>query len=291
MIKNTPILRTMLAIAMLPVMIIACKKDVSVTGITLSQNTASLIIDETLTLTATVLPENASNKDVTWWSTNTAVATVANGEIIAKDFGLTNIIVTTRDGNKTDTCVVTVGLGTVSFATDSIWTVGSQTWSDAVQTSGCSNRTTFYGGDWLTLSNFNVDCRSNPGQKGDLFSWQAVYELKDELCPSPWRVPTTEDFRDLDIALGGTGNSTNNNPTHRDRYLNDWGGTYGGESTAVGTLNHQGSIGFYWSQSEVSDDSHNAYLLFFGRDTFLSVAPAIYYGKFIGFSLRCVRDN
>ena len=109
-------------------------------------------------------------------------------------------------------------LGNVSFATDSTWTISGndifQIWSDAVQTDYCSNKTSFRGGlnvkenneyidnEWV---HFYVDCRSNPGQKGDLFSWLAVYELRRELCPYPWRVPTVQDFIDLDIALGGTG--------------------------------------------------------------------------------------
>jgi len=62
------------------------------------------------------------------------------------------------------------------------------------------------------IHSFLIDCRSNPGQKGDLFSWRAVSELKDVLCPYPWRVPTVQDFIDLDIALGGTGESLSSRP-------------------------------------------------------------------------------
>ncbi|MCL2413320.1 MAG: fibrobacter succinogenes major paralogous domain-containing protein, partial [Bacteroidales bacterium] len=96
-------------------------------------------------------------------------------------------------------------LGNASFATDSTWRISgngiTQMWSDVVQTDFCSNKTEFSGVD-LTTATFRVDCRSNPARKGDFFSWQAVYELRNELCPSPWRVPTAEDFRNLDIALG-----------------------------------------------------------------------------------------
>ena len=81
-----------------------------------------------------------------------------------------------------------------------------------MQTDYCSNKTSFNSGDggasecgnW-EKEVFHIDCRSNPDFFGDLFSWQAVYELKYELCPYPWRVPSVQDFRDLDIAMGGNG--------------------------------------------------------------------------------------
>ncbi|MCL2028733.1 MAG: fibrobacter succinogenes major paralogous domain-containing protein, partial [Bacteroidales bacterium] len=98
-------------------------------------------------------------------------------------------------------------LGIASFASDTIWTISNgtitQTWSDVVQTDSCSGKTAFDGGNYTT-SFYNVDCRSNPGQKGDLFSWRAVKEVVG-ICPQGWRVPDTADFRNLDIALGFNG--------------------------------------------------------------------------------------
>ncbi|MDR0437979.1 MAG: hypothetical protein LBH22_06730 [Bacteroidales bacterium] len=131
-------------------------------------------------------------------------------------------------------------LGNASFASNKTWTISNDTitqvWSDAVQTDYCSKKTTFAG--WKLEGDsvgYNIDCRSNPGQKGDLFSWQAVYELRDELCPAPWRVPTRQDFIDLDIAMGGTGGEQGN-PTHRDKYLKTWGGTHSGYCNPGGAI-------------------------------------------------------
>ena len=85
---------------------------VSVTGVTLSQTQASLYSNHTpstLTLTATVAPDDATNKAVTWTSSNNAVATVdANGLITAVAPGTATITVTTVDGSFTATCTVTV---------------------------------------------------------------------------------------------------------------------------------------------------------------------------------------
>ena len=87
-----------------------CKVTVTVsaTGVTLSQTELPLVKGATATLTATVLPSDATNQKVTWSSTNTAVATVENGTVTAVSAGNATITVTTEDGNHTARCEVTV---------------------------------------------------------------------------------------------------------------------------------------------------------------------------------------
>ena len=81
----------------------------AVTGVTLNKSAAEMTVGgETLTLIPTVLPNNATNKSVTWTSSDGNVATVNNGVVTAVAAGTANITVTTVDGNKTATCVVTV---------------------------------------------------------------------------------------------------------------------------------------------------------------------------------------
>ena len=85
-----------------------------VTGVSL--NTDSLTLEEggTATLTATITPSNATDQNVTWSSDNQNVATVdQNGEVTAVSAGTATITVTTEDGSKTATCVVTVTAATV----------------------------------------------------------------------------------------------------------------------------------------------------------------------------------
>ena len=82
---------------------------VSVTGVSLNTNTASVSKGRTLQLTATVMPTNASNKNLTWSSSNTSVATVSNtGLVTAKELGNTNVTVTTIDGSFTATASIIV---------------------------------------------------------------------------------------------------------------------------------------------------------------------------------------
>ena len=80
-----------------------------VTSVSLNKDTAELTVGGTLQLTAKVAPENATNKNVTWKSSNTDVATVgADGTVTAKAVGEATITVTTDDGGKTATCEVKV---------------------------------------------------------------------------------------------------------------------------------------------------------------------------------------
>ena len=81
---------------------------VAVTGVTLDKPTVSLVAGTSTTLTATVLPANATNKKVAWSSDKPAIASVdKNGTVTAHKAGEAVIIVTTEDGGKTASCTVT----------------------------------------------------------------------------------------------------------------------------------------------------------------------------------------
>ena len=81
---------------------------VNVTGISLSRTSLSLNTGASSTLTATISPSNATNKNVTWTSSNTAVATVSGGKVTAVGNGTATITCKTADGGYTAKCTVTV---------------------------------------------------------------------------------------------------------------------------------------------------------------------------------------
>ena len=84
-------------------------KAVNVTEVTLDKTKLTLTEGETETLTATVKPDNADNRKVTWSSDKTDVATVDGaGRVTAVKAGEATVTVTTEDGGKTATCKVTV---------------------------------------------------------------------------------------------------------------------------------------------------------------------------------------
>ena len=89
------------------------KADVAVESITLDKTSLDLKTGDNTTLTATVNPESATNKDVTWTSDKPEIAAVEGGTVTAKAEGTATITVTTVDGGKTATCKVTVTPKTV----------------------------------------------------------------------------------------------------------------------------------------------------------------------------------
>ena len=87
----------------------AAPSVVNVTGVEINKTSTTLTVGGTEMLTATVRPDGATDKTVTWSSDNTSVATVdANGKVTAVAAGTATITVTTTDGSKTATCSVTV---------------------------------------------------------------------------------------------------------------------------------------------------------------------------------------
>ena len=90
-------------------------KAIGVTEVTLDKTELTLTEGETETLTATVKPDNADNRKVTWSSDKTEVATVGgDGRVTAVKAGEAVVTVTTEDGGRTATCKVTVKAKTVS---------------------------------------------------------------------------------------------------------------------------------------------------------------------------------
>ena len=84
-------------------------KPINVTGVTLDKSTLSLEEGTTGNLVATVAPSTASDKTVTFASSDAEVATVDNtGKVTAVKAGNADITVTTKDGNKTAKCTLTV---------------------------------------------------------------------------------------------------------------------------------------------------------------------------------------
>lgn len=104
----------------LSALLIACVDDdiepdvVPVTGVSLNKTALVLEIGGSESLIAIVTPDNATNKKVTWKSSDTSVATVnANGKVTALAIGTVVVVVITEDGAEVATCTVTCGDGAV----------------------------------------------------------------------------------------------------------------------------------------------------------------------------------
>lgn len=178
----------------------AASSRISVTGIpvesvTLEPTELRLNEGETHTLTATVLPEDATDKGIKWSSADTGIATVdGTGLVTAVSAGETTITVTTDDGGKTATCMVTVSKGhdsvdlglSVKWATCNIgaenpWEYGDYfAWGETEpkEEYSMANNTTFE----KTIS----DISGNPEYDAATANWGGT-----------WRMPTKAEMQEL----------------------------------------------------------------------------------------------
>ena len=133
---------------------IGCKNDdddggdetVAVTEVKITSTVKEVKVGETITLTATVLPENATNKTVTWSSSDTTVATVKDGVVTGVKAGKATITATA--GEKTATVDVTVK----AAATSGGETGGSGSGETGGSTGGTTGGST--GGETGTTTGF-----------------------------------------------------------------------------------------------------------------------------------------
>lgn len=81
---------------------------INVTDISLNQSEATMKVNETLTLIATITPSNATNQNVTWKSSDDTLATVTDGLVTALKSGEVIITATSEDQSKEATCTITI---------------------------------------------------------------------------------------------------------------------------------------------------------------------------------------
>ena len=138
-------------------------KTYSVTGVSLAKTSLTITEGETAILSATITPSNATNKKITWSSSNTSVATVdSNGKVIAKSKGSATITVKTEDGGFTAKCSVTVKAKTVSVTGVSLNKTSlnlvegeSETLTATITPSNATNKTVIWESTYTSVAKVN----------------------------------------------------------------------------------------------------------------------------------------
>ena len=98
---------------------------VHVTRVALNPSSLSLQVGQSQELTVEITPENATEKTVTWSSSNNEVATISNGTVSAIKPGSITITATTVDGNNTAECAVTVFAPSVTISAEYVSAVSA----------------------------------------------------------------------------------------------------------------------------------------------------------------------
>lgn len=119
--------------------------NVAVTGVTISGGNRSVNINSSVSLTATVRPSNASNRNVTWSSSNTRVATVdSSGVVKGVSQGTATIRARTQDGGYTSSITVTVNAAAPPAAVSTDIARSTRLYLDGSSTGGAVARSTSY---------------------------------------------------------------------------------------------------------------------------------------------------
>ncbi|MDR0692604.1 MAG: hypothetical protein LBF69_06165 [Prevotellaceae bacterium] len=216
------------------------------------------------TWTATV------NSAATSWCTLVNTNATGNGTVtvnVTENQGTTNraTTVTVTSGALQKTIAIQQVPATPPGAvTTKTWVFGSQLWSDAIHISGC-NKPDFVD------SNTNPDCRSYTEGANTWYYYNFPYVKANagNLCPSPWRVPTQEDFNTLVSHTDWSGLS------------NAWGSS-GGYVWSGGPM----LTGFAHYGSSTEYSAENAYELYY----FVFTLEVQNSRKFRGRRIRCVRN-
>jgi hypothetical protein len=165
-------------------------------------------------------------------------------------------------------------------ASTQTWTFGSQTWSDAIQILACDNNT-------FLFSNTEPHCRSYTlGQDTwYYYNWPYAMANAQELCPSPWRLPTFDEVSDLGMY------------TDYEELIAEWG--LGG-AAQYADVSYPANEAAYWTSTPYYDeetgesDSQSWHLYYTNgvRMGTINLPPAMALtvaGNNIGMQVRCVK--
>ena len=269
-------------------------KTIAVSGVSLDKTSLSMIVGDTQLLTASVTPENATDKSVVWSSSNTNVATVSSsGLVTAKMVGAAVITVSTKDGAKTATCSISVGyaipvaidLGlSVKWASFNIGAAKPEDtgyyypWGETEPVAFNYGEFFFYTLDsykWYNSSDRTLTkyCPiANYGHNGYTDN-KTILDQNDDAAyvnlGTTWRMPTNEEFAQLKnkctwrwTSANGVSGYSVTGPNGNSIFL---------PAAGFGTMmefRNGGTQGYYWSSSLRTDYPYYAYSFSFGSSSY-----------------------
>ncbi len=241
-------------------------KVIPVTGISIDQGaTAEVEEGNTITLTATVQPDNATDKTVTWTSSNKAIATVADGVVTGVAAG--QAVITAKAGDKEATCTVTVkrpavALEAVDLGLSVKWgnkNVGAEypedagnryAWGETEPNKASFDWETYqWGNSETSLTKYNH--LSDRGAVDNKLLLEADDDVASTTLQGEWRMPTILEMEELYATYG--------NPDYKwEGATNGWMVTYLKNNNSIflpfaeglwSSSLHYGNTSFAWAFS------------------------------------------
>lgn len=215
--------------------------SVAVTGVTLNTTSAELGLNKTMQLTATVQPNNATNKNVTWSSSNNTVASVTQqGVVEGLTLGSTVITAKTADGNYEAKCNIEVKDIVLDRYTVMIYICGADLESE-------SGLATANIEEILSVNNMPEDVNVII-ETGGAKSWKSKYGISSRYLQR-WHVENKQLIQDDQLTRASMG------LTSTFQSFMEWGLTdYPAEKTGVVLWNHGGGIDGCCYDENYNDD-------------------------------------
>ncbi|MCR5203473.1 MAG: Ig domain-containing protein, partial [Lachnospiraceae bacterium] len=225
------------------------KSNIEARSVSLDKTSLALIEGGTATLKATVQPSNASDKSISWTSSNTSVALVSGGEVIAVGEGTATITATTSNGKKA-TCSVTVSKATVAVTGVSLnentlpLAIGSSaTLTATVAPSNATNKTLTW-----TSSNTSVATVTSSGKVTGVTAGTATITVKTNNGKTDTCTVTVSPVAPTSVSLNKTslnlnvGNSETLTATISPSNATDKTLTWTSSNTSVATVSSNGKV-------------------------------------------------
>ena len=274
-----------------------------VTDVNLNYTNITMLCGETFTLTATISPDNATIKDITWLSNNTAIATVdQNGNVTAVKDGNATITATTLNGH-TASCAINVqssgtlgayeaiDLGlSVKWASFNVGATKPEEYGDyfawgETETKEIYSWATYKWCDGSYNSLTKYCTHSSYGSVDNKVVLQQEDDVAQTIWKDKWRMPTIEEFDELIKNCDAVW--TKLNGIEGTKFTSKENGNcifLPAAGSRIMTYTNIGSLGWYWTSSLFPNDSSIAYPILFSskfvtyeelsvRSTGMSVRP------------------
>jgi uncharacterized protein (TIGR02145 family) len=267
---------------------------VAVSDISLDKTTLTLIVGDTETLTATVVPDNATDKTITWTSSATGIATVSNGAVTAVAEGTATI--TAKAGDKTATCAVTISSIPESVVINGVRWATRNVDAPGTFTKNPEDAGMFY--QWnrkLGWSSTDPMVNSNGGKVwNSSYTSAATWEKVNDPSPAGYRIPNEYQLNTLLNKDKVVSEWTTIKGVNGYKFTDKVSGAFvflpalGFRSSNGGSLQVDGTDGYYWSSSVMYIMGHTFYQSLWFHDGNMIVAGSD--NRYFGRSIRCVAE-
>ena len=283
--KINLIYSAMLAIALCFTACSSDDNDIEVVSLTLNETSLSLIVGDEFTLTATVLPNNATSQHVTWTSSDDTKVSIVNGVVTAIAAG--NATITAKAGDKTATCQVSIITDRVTI-NGVVWATRNVDMPNTFAATPESYGMYYQWGRKIAWSENDPLIDSNGGTTWDDTDYAGeTWTAENDPSPAGWRLPTLEECESLLDETKVTSEWTTQNGVDGRKFTDIATGasiflSAAGVRNTTGSLYDRGKGGWYWSSTV--DNASFAHTMYFG-----SAGQYTYTNfKSLGFSVRCV---